>query len=405
MTPSELLNKKWENLIIRTHPIGDRSNIQVIMTLKGIAIWILGFFSLLSGANVINATIMWFDPNLGPTATFTPYLVGDLTGAIPIYVYTLISILVTLAFLGATTHKIVSDLSVADEIMELNAKTDQLQDNQESQRNTLEDVQNKVSMVIENIDRTSSRLSKELSNQGNAIKQSVETSDQNQQKILEGVQGRVLLVDKHIDSLKKTLGEQATLIQTIGANLADSVRPQLAEVKNSLAKVESREEKTGNSITKQSKEIEEIKLKLEKLESSLNSPQAMLTSQSNVEDVKGIGPNKGTELREIGIESAGDLIMADPKVIAEKMGSSDKTVEKLQGRAQLSMIPGLKEKDLLLLEELDITDRKCLAKQDVIDLAQRINAIFKVNLAKEKVAEGDRPTVEEIDSWVKFSRA
>ncbi len=373
------------------------------MTLKGIAIWVLGFFSFLAAANVINATILWFNP--GPTATFTPYLVGDLTGAIPIYVYMIISIIATLAFLGATSHKVVSDLSVADEILALNAKTDQLQDSQETQRNTLEDVQNKVSMVDENIDRTSSKLSKELNNQGDAIKQSVEASDQSQQKMLDGVQGRVLLVDKHVDALKKTLGEQATLIQSIGANLTDNVRPQLTEFKNSLAKVESREEKTATSITKQNKEIEEIKLKLEKLASSLIYPQSMLTSRSNVEDVKGIGPNKATELREIGIESAGDLIMADPQVIAEKMGSSDKTVEKLQGRAQLSMIPGLKEKDLLLLEELDITDRKSLAQQDSIDLAQKLNAVFKVNLAKEKVTIDDRPTVEEIDSWVKFSRA
>ena len=373
------------------------------MTLKGIAIWVLGFFSFLAAANVINATIMWF--NLGPTEPFTPYLVGDLIGAIPIYVYTLISIIATLAFLGATSHKVVSDLSVADEIVELNAKTDQLQDNQETQRNTLEDVQNKVSMVDENIDRTSSKLSKELNNQGDAVKKSVEAGDLSQQKMLDSVQGRVLLVDKHIDTLKKTLSEQATLIQSIGANLTDSITPQLTEVKDSLAKVELKEEKTANTITKQNKEIEEIKLKLEKWESSLIYPQSMLTSRSNVEDVKGIGPNKATELREIGIESAGDLIMADPKVIAEKMGSSDKTVEKLQGRAQLSMIPGLKEKDLLLLEELNITDRKSLAKQDSIDLAQKINAVFKVNLAKEKVAEGDRPTIEEIDSWVKFTRA
>jgi Domain of unknown function (DUF4332) len=373
------------------------------MTLKGIAIWILGFFSLLSGANVINATIMWF--NLGPTATFQLDLVGGLIGGFPVYAYTLISVLVTLAFLAATAHKVVSELSVRDQIIELNAKTDHLQDSQETQRNTLEDVQSKVSMVDENIDRTSSKLSKELSNQGNAIKQSMEASDQNQQKILDAVQGRILLVDKHIDSVKKTIDEQATLIQSIGTNLADSVRPQLTELKDSLGKMDSKEEKIATSITNQRKEIEEIKLKLEKLESSLITPQTLLTSQSNVEDVKGIGPNKGTELREIGIKSAGDLIMADPKVIAEKMGSSDKTVEKLQGRAQLSMIPGLKEKDLLLLEELNITDRKSLAKQDSIDLAQSLNAIFKVNLAKGKVTEGDRPTVEEIDSWVKFTRA
>ena len=82
------------------------------MTLKGIYIWILGFFSLLSAANVVNATIMWF--NTGPTSTFKPYLLGSLT--IPVYVYALISILVTLAFLGGTSRMVVRELSVVDQV-------------------------------------------------------------------------------------------------------------------------------------------------------------------------------------------------------------------------------------------------------------------------------------------------
>jgi hypothetical protein len=370
--------------------------------LKGITIWILGFFSFLAGANVVNATIMWF--SLGPTATVPPYLIGDLIGAIPVYVYMLISVLVTLAFLGGTSHQVLSELSVIDQVMEIDLKTNHLQDGQEAQRNTLEDVQNKVSVVDESIERTSRKLSKELSNQGDSIKQSVEASDQSQQKTLDGLQGRMTLVDKNLNEVKKTLVAQAELIQGIGANLAESVRPQLTDVKEALLKLESRNEKTSAAVAQQKGEIEKIKLNLEKLEGSLVAPTSLITSQSNVEDVKGIGPNKGAELKEIGITNAGDLIMADPKVVAEKMGSSDKTVERLQGRAQLSMIPGLKEKDLLLLEELDITDRKSLASQDTIELSKKINAIFKVNLAKGKISEGDRPTIEEIDSWVKFTK-
>jgi len=141
------------------------------------------------------------------------------------------------------------------------------------------------------------------------------------------------------------------------------------------------------------------------LERDLFRPSPLLTSQNNVEDVKGIGPGKGTELKEIGITNVGDLIMADPKVVAEKMGSTEKTVEKLQGRAQLLMVPGMKEKDLLLLEDLDIVDRKSLADQDPIELGKKINAVFKVNLAKGKIGEADKPTIEEIESWVRFSRA
>lgn len=371
--------------------------------MKGIYIWILGFFSFLAGANVVNATIMWF--NLGPTGTFTPYLLGGLTGAIPVYVYLLISVLVTLAFLGATSHQVVSELSSAEEINALNEKANRLETGQQTQQNLLEGVQARVFLVDEGIERTRKEFSKGLSDQGEAIKQSLESGHQTQQKMLEGVQGRVFLLEEGLKGVRKGLGEQAEAIKGVSVNLLEKLGPQLAEIETAVAKLEQRDNKTVAAITKQRAEIAEINLKMERLESEIAQRKPLLTSQSNVVDVKGIGDAKAAELKEIGITSVGDLIMADPKVVAEKMGSSDKTVEKLQGRAQLSMVPGMKEKALFLLEELDIMDRKSLAEQDPIELSKKINAIFKVHVADGKVSEADKPTIEEIDSWVKFVRS
>jgi len=430
--------------------------------LKGIYIWILGFFSLLSAANVVNATIMWFET--GPTSTFEPFLLGGLT--LPVYVYALISILVTLAFLGGTSHMIVSKLSVVDEVKQLNekasslqikqdaqqrnlealkdkisqvdesvdrtgaklsaelstqgdslknsleagnkaieTKTRRLQAGQESQQEVLINVQSKVSEVDENLELTSKRFSDELVNQGEAIKQTVEAKDQNQQKLLEGLQGRIFFIDESLNNVEKKLSEHEELMKTLDTNSAKNVNSQLNIVKETLEKLELEDGKTVAAMANQRKAISEIRQKLERLEASLLKPNSMITSTSSVEDVKGIGPNKAADLKNIGITSASDLIMADPKVIAETMGSTEKTVEKLQGRAQLQMIPGMKEKDLLLLEELDITDRKKLSSQDPIELGKKINAIFKVNLAKGKVEENDRPTIEEVDSWIKFTKA
>ena len=215
----------------------------------------------------------------------------------------------------------------------------------------------------------------------------------------------MFFVDESLNDVGKRLGEQTELMKTLDANSAKNVNSQLTVVKETLAKLELEDGKTVAAIEKQRKEINEIRKKLERLEALLVMPKPMLKSNSNVEDVKGIGPNKAAELKNIGITSASDLIMADPKVIADTMGSTEKTVEKLQGRAQLQMIPGIKEKDLLLLEDLDITDRKRLSSQDPIELGKKINAIFKVNLAKGKVVDTDRPTIEEVDSWIKFTKA
>ena len=373
------------------------------MSLKGIAIWILGFFSFLAAANVINAVIMWF--NLGPGRTFTPYLLGGVTGPIPVYAYLIISVLVTLVFFGVTADKVVNELSVADQIGAINEKASRLQAAQESQRNVLEGVQAKVFLLDESLERARQELSRQIIEQGDAIKKSSEVGHQAQQKILNGVEGRVFLLDESLKGVKKGLNEQAEIIKGVNTNLVERVCPQIAGVKEDLAQLEQRDKKTEAAHTKQRDEIKEIRLKLERLESTLVTPKTLLTSQSNVEDVKGIGPGKGAELKEIGITNAGDLIMADPKAEAEKTGASETTVGKWQGRAQLSLIPGMKDKDLSLLEELDIIDRKSLAAQDPIELGKKMNAIFKVNLAKGKVSEADKPTIEEIDSWVKFVKS
>jgi predicted flap endonuclease-1-like 5' DNA nuclease len=359
--------------------------------MKGKAIWALGFLTLLSAANVINALIMWF--NLGPEGTFRPYLLAGIVAAFPVYAYLLISVLITLAFLGELSNK--------EQINALTERMGRFESGQQTQQKTLEGIQAKMFLVDESLERTRKEFSNRLAEQANHLEQSVEKGHQTQQRMLDAVQSRVFLLD---ESLKK-----------VNTNL-DKVAPQLAEIKETstrqfkemetaLEQVQQHDKKTVATVTKQADEITEIRLKLDRLEAELTKPKPLLTSQSNVEDVKGIGPIKGAELREIGITNAGELIMADTKLVADRMGSTEKTVEKLQGRAQLAMIPGLKDKDLLLLEDLDINDRKNLAEQDPIDLSKKINAVFKVNVAQGKIAEGDKPTIEEIESWVKFVKS
>jgi predicted RecB family nuclease len=106
----------------------------------------------------------------------------------------------------------------------------------------------------------------------------------------------------------------------------------------------------------------------------------------------------------MGITNVGELVLTEPAVIAEKIGSTEKTVEKLQGRAQLAMVPGVKNKDLILLEEAGVTNRKELAAQDPLELGRKINGIFKTLVEEGKIADTEKPTIEEIHSWIKFAK-
>ncbi len=382
--------------------------------MKGIVIWVLVFFSFLAGSNLINAVFMWF--NLGPESTFTSYLLGGLIGPIPVWVYFLISIIATLAFFGVTAHMVVREFSNKDQMSALAENMNRLESGQQSQQKSLEAMQDKMLAIEGSLERARNEFSNGLRAQGDAINQSLETGHQAHQNLLETLQKQVVFLDEGLTGVKKGLSGQTKKIEEINANLADkfglqitdvkeTMTKQLGEMENALAQHEMRQKKTATGITKQRAEIAEIKLKLEKVEGELAKPKPLLTSQSNVEEVNGIGPKKGIELKEIEIANVGEFIMADPKVVAEKTGSSEKTVEKLQRRAQLAMVPGLKGKGIFLLEEAGITDRKSLAEQDPIELGKKINEIFKINVEKKKVTEEDKPTIEEIDAWVKSAKS
>ena len=381
--------------------------------MKGTAIWILALFSVLSGANVVNAVIMWF--NLGPEGTFTSYLIGNFVGAIPVYLYLFVSVVLTAVFLGGASYSIVNELSYADQINAVDEEVNRLESALQFQHEILEGVQTNMYMVDESLEHNSKVFSTGLVEQGNALKQSFERSLKAQQNMLDGVQEQVFLIDKKLNNIGQGLNEQRGATKEVIGDFLESLGPQLAviketverqrgEMENAFAQFERKEKNSMATITEQKNELAKIRLKLEKLERCIFEPEPLIGSQNNVMDVKGIGHGKAAKLKEIGITNVGEFITAESEVVAEGMGSSEKTAEKLQGRAQLSMVPGVKKKYLFLLEGVNIRDRNSLSEQDPIELSKKINSVFEANVAKGRFSPVDKPTIEEIDSWVKFSR-
>jgi hypothetical protein len=381
--------------------------------LKGTAIWILALFSVLSGANVVNAVIMWF--NLGPVGTLTPYLIGNFIGAIPVYLYLCVSVVLTAVFLSGASYRLVKELSYADQISAIDEEVNRLESALQFQHELLEGVQVRMFMVDESLEHSRKAFSMGLVEQGKALKQSFEGSLRAQQNMLDGVQEQVFLIDKKLNNIGEGLSEQRGATKEVIGDFLESFGPQLVviketverqrgEMENAFAQFERKEKNSMATIAEQKNELAEIRLKLEKLERSIFEPEPLLGSQNNVMDVKGIGHGKAAKLKEIGITNVGEFITAESKVVAEGMGSSERTAEKLQGRAQLSMVPGVKKKYLFLLEGVNVRDRNSLSVQDPIELSKKINSVFEANVAKGRFSPVDKPTIEEVDSWVKFSR-
>ena len=371
--------------------------------MQGKAVWAWGFFSFLSGLNAITAIVLAI--NLGIEGTFEPYLIGSVIGGIPVYVYLVASIVATLFFVGGTAVTLVTELSNKALLNEINAKASNLESGQKLQQKVLESLQARVFLVDESVSGMRKEVAKAFSKQEEEMKQVQANLVKKLDSEIASVKGEMT---RQLRAQNKELKEiNENLVKLFTENLAEvkgELARQLVKMGNAMDKHEQRNRKSEKAILKQAGEIAEIKVDLERLEEEFVKPKPQLTSDCKVEDVRGIGENTGNELREIGITNVGELVLTDAGVIADKTEMSVKMVEKLQGRAQLAMIPGVKEKDLVLLEEAEVMNRKDLANQDPFELGRKINGIAKVYLQEEKIAEAEIPTIEEIVSWIKHAK-
>jgi len=375
--------------------------------LRGKAIWVLGFFSFLSGLNAITAVVLAID--FGIEATFQPYLIDSLIGGVPVYVYLIASIVATLIFLGGTAAKVVDDLSDEYLLNQIFNKANDLENSLNVQQSLLESLKARVFLVDESLNAARKEIAKGFSEEDKEIKQ-MHTSlgnriDSKLADLEDGIAAQVGEgVNKQGDLLKQYEANLVKKFDTKLTDVNDAVAKQLATMDESMRKYATRVRRSTKTLMKQTEEIENIKLKLTEIENELAKPKPELTSQSDIEEVRGIGKTTGDELRAIGITNVGELIMTEAKVVAEKTTTSEKVIEKLQGRAQLALVPGITEKDMILLEEVGIANRKDLANQDAIELGKKINVAFKSCVEEGRMATTEKPTIEEVDSWIKFAK-
>ena len=375
--------------------------------MRGKAIWVLGFFSFLSGLNAIAAVVLAID--FGIEATFRPYLIDSLIGGVPVYVYLIASIVATLIFLGGTAAKVVDDLSDEYLLNQIFNKANDLENSLNVQQSLLESLKARVFLVDESLNAARKEIAKGFSEEDKEIKQ-MHTSlgnriDSKLADLEDGIAAQVGEgVNKQGDLLKQYEANLVKKFDTKLTDVNDAVAKQLATMDESMRKYATRVRRSTKTLMKQTEEIENIKLKLTEIENELAKPKPELTSQSDIEEVRGIGKTTGDELRAIGITNVGELIMTEAKVVAEKTTTSEKVIEKLQGRAQLALVPGITEKDMILLEEVGIANRKDLANQDAIELGKKINVAFKSCVEEGRMATTEKPTIEEVDSWIKFAK-
>jgi len=349
---------------------------------RGVAVWISGFLTFLAALNAFGAVTYWI--SRGRDSIITPYLIGEYIGQLRTETYFWISIVATFFFLGLTSVIAYRRLPPDPEIIKMFVKVG---GNLAVIRKTQEATATDLTERLENNRTTNEQLfGKVNTNLENAKKEMLDT------------------LEKQEKAMQKVRRDTISTVETKVNETREEMLGMLEKQGTNIRKVESLSKLGAEAITKQRTELEGIKNRLEKIEGQLMPPQPRLKSQDNPEEIRGIGPRLVEEFKSIGITNVGELIMTDPAIIDEKTRVSRRMAEHLQAIAQLLMVPGVDENDAELLLEAGVTSRRELAAQDLFPLSRKIGEIAKTYIEEKKMSEDEKPTIEEISSWIRMAK-
>jgi len=354
---------------------------------KGIAMWISGFFTFLAGLNTFNAVMLWvYD---GADVILSPYFNIFGLGGMLVSDYFWVSLIATFAFIGLLSLIACGRSSPYQVIQEMiGGVENDLGDTQKKIDDANMGLVSKLEMDRMEYHQLSDIVNVNLGNTKKEMLDAIEKQEKELQKNREDFLHSVKtgfnnVREEMLRMLEKRAGTmQKDLIYTTEANFGN-IRKEMKEMQRQIA------------------ELEEVKTGLETLRMELTLPKPRLNSHQGPEEVKGVGPHLGAELRGIGITNVGELITTDPLVIAEKTPISLDMATRFQTRAQLLMIPGVDEIDADMLENVGIRSKGELASQNSINLSRRIAEVAKAYIEKGKITKSKSPTIEEVSSWIR----
>ncbi len=348
---------------------------------RGITVWIFAVITFLS--IIISIGMVVLLTNVGAGSTVSPYILSLVLGAQPIETYLFLSLVCSSISLALTCiiiyRKQPPDPEIVQFLLTVLANLSTLKQNHENSINEFNE-------KLENNGKLNQTLFNKLSSHIDAGR--METSD---------------LLAKQEKTLKKY---QSDLISTVETKMVENKEKILFDLKKQegfILGVKRITEGCTIELEKQRTSLEDVKIGLGRIEDNLVTKQAQLRSMDDPEEIKGIGPALGKELRLLGISSVGEFITTDPLVIGEKTRVTKEMAENLQAMGQFMMIPGLDADDAELLVDAGIKNRKELADTDLIQLSRKIDELAKIYVEQGKLSKDQRPTIEEIASWKRMA--
>jgi hypothetical protein len=346
---------------------------------RGIIVWISAFATFLAILGSFGVAVML--ANQGADVIVNPYVLGSIFGNLSVASYLWICVTTTFILLGITFVMAYRKQPPDPELIKMFLKVGgNLAALRKAQESSITEVADQIEYGRKVNQKFFAKVNTDLETANK------ETSD-------------LLTAQKKL--LKKTRLDMVSTIEKKTDETGEKLSANLKKQGAAITGVKCLSEEGATALKKQQAELEEIKLRLERIEGTMVPTQAELKSFAKPEDIKGIGPSLGKELRGLGINSVGEFLTTDPVVIGEKTRVSQEMAENLQSVGQLMMVPGVDANDAEILIDAGVKSRKALANQDLIKLSRKVGEIAKVYVDQGKISKEDYPTIEEVSSWIK----
>lgn len=360
---------------------------------KGIAVWMLAFLTFVAFLNAFNAVLSW--TFYGNQFEFEPYVVDQFIGRIKVIQYFWISTAITFVLLGCTAVMVFRKPPLDPDLVDMFAQMNEhfttyktaLEEGLEANMKSMENLRTDLLERMEAQERVTQEFF-------NTHRTSLEST---RKETLDALQ-------KQDKSIQKVSRQLSSAVEISVNNVREEVLRAAAKQEEAIMRLRRSSRKSMRTIYKVTADLDEMKARLETLENALAPPQPKLTSQSSSREIKGIGPRLAEELKTIGITDVGQFLTADPAIIDEKTRLTRETAEHLQRMIQLLMIPGIDKIDVELLEKVGITNRKELAEEDPFELHRKLSKVAETYVEQGKISKAEKPTVEDVLSWVKLAK-
>jgi len=349
---------------------------------RGITVWISAFATFLAILSSFAMVILLLNKEAG--AIVNPYILGSIFGDLSVESYLWISVTTTFIFLGITCIIAYRKQPPKPEIIKMFLKVGgNLAALRKAQENT----------IIETADQMEydRKVNHKFFNKVNS-----NFEETNKETL-------AILADQR-KMIKKARLDMISTIEKKTDETGEKLSADLKKQGTVMIGVKRLSEEGATALKNQRAELEEIKLRLGRIEGNIVPTQAKLKTFDNPEDIKGIGPALGKELSGLGITSVGEFLTTDPTIIGEKTRVSQEMAENLQSTAQLMMIPGVDANNAEILIDAGIKSRRELADQDLIQLSRKVGEIAKIYVDQGKISKDEYPTIEEISSWIRTAR-